>query len=1207
MNKLLSIYLSVAMTASASAMLVTFEPWKDLGVVDNNSTSEIATLTTNGVTFSLSITCGPGNLKAGVATEDSYLGVVGGVSSFRVDNLGEFIELSLSVSGATLTDLSLDNLLLRNVGLHTVVFTDGSATNTVSGQQSFDYTGIDGDIALTGLSALSIANAGGTGDGSWSIRMISPTGEIANNFQLDTITLDYTLDTGSPEAPVANDDSYDVEQNTISTNAAPGVLANDTDANSDPLTAILLSSPTNGTLISFSADGSFIYQPNTGFTGTDSFTYQATDGGLTGNVATVTLNVSGTPLQLPHHFQDNMVLQRNKPIPVWGWGPVGETVNVTLSSGQATNTVIDANGRWETTLAAMVATNGPLSLTMSIPGSSITLTNLAVGDVWFCSGQSNAGWSLSATDGGDEEMASANYPNFRLIRVMRYAREEISDDPLNPEESFDWDPETDALKDKAGNWFSAVPAEVGDFGAVFYYAGKELHLNLNIPIGIIQSAYAGTPVEAWTTTPVPEEHPPGSDPADPRTLYNGMVYPYLRSPVTGFCWYQGERNHDDGGHVYADKLSILIDDWRIGWDNPDLPFYYIQIPPVFEWDTEAEADPMLPYFWEAQTLVEKTVSNAYMVVSSDTTTGILHPKNKRPVGERVGRRMLKNTYGFSSIQDEGPVFTHAVVEGGSMRLYFAETGGGLMLNTNIGFNANGDYAVDYYEDVNFNGILDTGEDRDKDDVLDIWGEDLNQNGVMDPGEDLDGDGILDLSEWKINFTNLTWFELCSADGTWTNADAVIDGDTVVVTAATVPNPVGVRYAWSRFAQGNLMNAEGLPARLFRQVPPIATDDQVDVFYETMYYLPPDGILGNDLIASSLQPFERPLLETGTTNGAVVLRSDGAFIYTPNAGFTGTDAFSYSVTDGIETSETAQVELSVLPPGAELGSITRDIWNDVPGYTVDDLVADPDYPDNPDVTETLDSFDSPHGNFEGGGQRIHGYLHPPASGNYTFWITSAARSRLFLSTDADPANTNLICECAVSLGGEYENWTNNANQVSAPITLIGGQRYYIMALHNEGAEDHCSVAWNLDGTTNIIDGAHLSPFTAEAPTVNDYTGWSDWYGVSGDGHVLDFAFNLDPTLDAQLPVMVPTTGTAGLPCWELDSTDGLIVEYLRRTDAPGTAYAVQFSDNLASNWVDSVAAESVSPVNDEWERVVVEDETDTADATNRFGRVIVIQD
>jgi len=399
-------------------------------------------------------------------------------------------------------------------------------------------------------------------------------------FILENATIGYTAEViaSTPQAPIASADAYEVDENSLFTHAAPGVLANDSDVNGDPMEATLVSSPTHGTLLSFSSNGAFVYQPNTDFIGTDSFTYEVSDGGLTGNVATVTLSVSGTPTTLPHIFQDNMVLQRNKPITVWGWGAIGKTVSVSLSSGQSDKAVIDANGRWEVTLSTMAATNGPLTLVASAHGSTVTRTNIAVGDVWFCSGQSNAGWQLAATDGGPEEVATANYPNYRLIRVPRWALTEPTDDPLVLEESLDWDAEDGEMNAKAGAWFVCSPETAGNFGAVFYYTGKAVHLELGIPVGIIQSAYAGTPTEAWSKSILPDGHPIGADPADPHTLWNGMVYPYLRMGITGACWYQGERNHDDGGHIYAEKLPVMVNDWRTGFAQGDFPFYYIQIP-----------------------------------------------------------------------------------------------------------------------------------------------------------------------------------------------------------------------------------------------------------------------------------------------------------------------------------------------------------------------------------------------------------------------------------------------------------------------------------------------------------------------------------------------------------------------------------------------------------------------------------------------------
>ena len=155
-----------------------------------------------------------------------------------------------------------------------------------------------------------------------------------------------------------------------------------------------------------------------------------------------------------------------------------------------------------------------------------------------------------------------------------------------------------------------------------------------------------------------------------------------------------------------------------------------------------------------------------------------------------------------------------------------------------------------------------------------------------------------------------------------------------------------------------------------------------------------------------------------------------------------------------------------------------------------------------------------------------------------------------------------------------------------------------------------MAWDLAqpgmGITNIITGTYLSGLPLEAPATTTYAGWSSWYGVSGNDYLVDFAFNLDPTL-GNYPIMVPTTGTSGLPYWEVQEIDGLAVEYLRRKDAPGTTYAVQFTDNLQSNWVDSATTENVSPINSTWERVTITDSVPIANATNRFGRVTVTQE
>ncbi len=1172
--------------------------WLALGFTDNQSAVNTASITTNGVTFTVTATTS-GELNSNL--DGTLWGVHGGSFATQLDeNSGaqETVTFTFAVSGELLSTLSLANLDLTyfNNSYEQASAGDGTTTLTLTG--GGDGDAVDYATELAGLTELTAANVA-----TWQLTVstldANPTNELSA-FGIGTMSFDYALDPG-PLAPEATADSYEVEADMIFTNAAPGVLANDTDANGDALTASLVSSPSEGTLVEFLADGSFIYQPDPGFTGTDSFTYEAIDaGGLTSSVVAVSLSVSNTPVTLPLVFQSNMVLQRDKPIVVWGWGAPGKAVEVSLSSGQTNSAVVDSNGRWQTSLTSMAATNGPLTLVVTSPGSSVTLTNLAVGDVWFCSGQSNAGWSLSSTDGADEEIAAANNPNFRLIRVPRIAMAAPSDDPLPLEDALGWDSETGSLIDKAGKWFVCSPDTAGYFGAVFYYTGKEIQTTLDIPIGIIQSAYAGTPMEAWSKSVLPEAHPNEVEAVDAHSLYNGMVYPYLKLPITGVCWYQGERNYLDR-FVYTEKLAIEIDDWRTAWGQLDLPWYYIRIPPVFQWNTVAEADPNLPYLYEAQAKVMDVVPNTYMVDISDTSDGELHPHNKAPVGQRMGVRILKNTYGFTSLVDSGPLFNHAEAEGSTLRLYFDEVAAGLAMNTNIGYNANGDEQIDVYEDTNGNHILDDGEDMDKDEKLDT-GEDLNNNGILDSGEDIDGDGILDYSEWDIQFPSFTWFELLNSDGTFTSATAVIDGATVVLSAPSVTEPIGFRYAWSRMAQGKLMNSEGLPARVCRLTPPLAQSESYELEMNTEIYLPPAGILANDVFASSILPIERPIVISNVSNGTLMLRSDGAFLYEPNTGFTGVDQFTYVASDGVEVSPEVTVTLTVLASIPETGSLSRDVWTGVLGYLVSDLTGLPDYPDHPDEIGSITSLEAPSDWGDNYGQRLYGYLHPPTNGTYNFYISSAARSELWISTDEDPAN--LVRDCT-SLSRDPGVWATNGT----PIALVGGQRYFIEVLHKENSGfDHVEVAWDLAGagTTNIIDGVYLSEVPREIPVTTDYESWSSWYGVSGDEYLVDFSFNMDPTT-VYTPVMVPATGTVGLPYWQVSTPSGFAVEYLRRKNVPGLTYAVQFTDSLLSPWIDSEALEFVSPINGTWERVSVIDEVSIADATNRFGRVFITQD
>ena len=902
---------TVYLTMVASQTL-TFNDWANEGVADRNSTKEIATISTNGATFTLSISSAPGNVRAPAANK---LGVQDGLNNLQIDQGSagtntvddESLEFTISVAGKTLSLFDLAGITLGDfVANYTVEFQDRTTNYITTGPKtSFNYTGSSGATVLTGLTALTPLNTG-----VWKLKVIARAGTVGvtnNGITVNSMSFDYVINT-APQAPVANNDTFLVEPDTVFTKEAPGVLVNDTDYNGDALAASLVSSTTHGTL-SFSTNGSFIYTPNPSFIGTDTFTYaacKASDGAFQSAAATVTLTVKHTEPKAHFIFQSNMVLQRDRPIPVWGNGAAGKTVTVSLSSGQTATTVVDALGKWEVSLAAMAATTNPLTMTISDSYGSTTRTNLLVGDVFFCSGQSNAGFSLGSTEGGDTEAASANHPLLRHIKMPRIQMSSPQDD-IVVEASIDYDPVLGVLKSDVGAWTQCSPATAGDYSATYYYFGRDLTADLGIPVGIIQSCYAGTAMETWSRSVLPNAHPDSAELSPAHALYNGMVSPLLKMPIKGFGWYQGERNHNDG-FGYTEKLRIMVNDWRTGWGLGNIPFIYLQIPPVFEWVLPEDAQPALPYFWEAQTLAMDVITNSYMVTISDITTGALHTRRKAEGGERMTLRALKNIYGVTNVLDSGPVFTGFTVEGSALRLNFTNTGSGLAIITNIiGYDANNDYIIDGY-----------GTNRDG---FFITGEDLNNNGIMDPGEDIDGDGVLDLSEWNIEFPYLNWFEICDAQGNFAFANATIDGHTVVVSSPSIPNPVGVRYAWDRHAKGNLMNKEGLPARLFRMNAPfpggtntapvitggattevvMSEDSSPTPFNLTLYATDAEG----DTITWSVST---PAAHgTATASGTGVGKAIG---YTPAANYNGADSFVVQVSDGNGGTNTITVNVTI---------------------------------------------------------------------------------------------------------------------------------------------------------------------------------------------------------------------------------------------------------------------------------------------------------
>jgi sialate O-acetylesterase len=280
-------------------------------------------------------------------------------------------------------------------------------------------------------------------------------------------------------------------------------------------------------------------------------------------------------VKLPSIIGDNMVLQRERAVPVWGWDDAGAKVTVTLGEAKATATA-DSNGRWAVELPAMKA-GGPH--TMTIEGTdTVTLKNILVGEVWVCSGQSNMEWAVQSSDNAQQEIAAANHPMIRHIKIPHVPMD-------TPQDNVPSD-----------GWRVSSPETVGGFTAVGYFFGRYLSKELDVPVGLIGSNWGGTRIEPWTPPVGFQSVPALKDIADnlanfptknadgkinhqtPLALYNGMIHPLLPFAVRGAIWYQGESNNGEG-MLYYEKMKALINGWRSVWNDPNMPFYFVQLAP----------------------------------------------------------------------------------------------------------------------------------------------------------------------------------------------------------------------------------------------------------------------------------------------------------------------------------------------------------------------------------------------------------------------------------------------------------------------------------------------------------------------------------------------------------------------------------------------------------------------------------------------------
>ncbi len=490
-------------------------------------------------------------------------------------------------------------------------------------------------------------------------------------------------------------------------------------------------------------------------------------------------------VRLPRVFSDGAVLQRDRPLPVWGHASPGKKVIVKFA-GQEKAATVNADTTWSVQLDPLPASAEGRPLVVAEEGANqIELKDVVVGEVWLASGQSNMEWDLSATRPEDLELVrSAPTPLLRLLDVPK---------KVSPYRQDDFESEK--------GWVTATPETSAKFSAVAYFYGRRLSEELGIPVGMIHASWGGSRIEPWLADEgfegiedlqemreFREARTPGSSPYDEATrrhvaatrawadtaeralnekkpvpaqppappmlpigsnqalgTYQAMIHPLVPYALRGFIWYQGESNVGED-LLYTLKMQALIQGWRKQFKSADAPFYYVQLAPNNYGDNRQGA---LQGLWIAQQEALKIPHTGMAVTMDIGTPNDIHPRNKSEVGRRLSLWALADTYGKQGIVKSGPLFEGFEVAGNSIRVRFK------------GWTAPTGLAT---------------RDQKAPDLFEVAGPDWN----------------------------------------FKPATAEIAGNepVVVLKSAEVPNPTMARFAWSQTAQPNLMNKEGLPAAAF---------------------------------------------------------------------------------------------------------------------------------------------------------------------------------------------------------------------------------------------------------------------------------------------------------------------------------------------------------------------------------------------------------
>ena len=382
---------------------------------------------------------------------------------------------------------------------------------------------------------------------------------------------------------------------------------------------------------------------------------------IAGCWAVTVVGAASAAVTLPNVFGDNMVLQQNAKIPVWGKAAPNEKVTVSFA-GQTVATTAGAEGKWRVDLAPLAATS--VTAEFRVTGENeIVLKNVVVGEVWFCSGQSNMEFTMSSrrkVKDWEKEVAAANWPLIRHFNVDH----KISEVPLD---------------DVPAKWVDTTPATIPPQSAVAFFFGETLHKELKVPVGLINCSWGGTRIEPWTPAGhvddlwLLQHQVAWGRPQDvPTVLWNGMVAGLVPYAIKGAIWYQGCANRLDGA-AYLDKTVSLVRGWRREWQQGDFPYFLVQLAP-YRYDGEKGL--VLALLQEAQARVPATIPNTgYTVINDVGDVKDIHPTDKRTVGMRMADQALDRVYGKFVRPWRTQTFQSAKVEGNAMRLSFTDAEG----------------------------------------------------------------------------------------------------------------------------------------------------------------------------------------------------------------------------------------------------------------------------------------------------------------------------------------------------------------------------------------------------------------------------------------------------------------------------------------------------------------------------------------------------